>query len=151
MTAKQLKNDKGFDFSKRYKVSVWVSQTAYAEIPDEYFEETFSKNNTRAKNTWSDNYKLRFFKPELMETNGAETGVVSVEKAAGECSFSNSFIKNLLSKAKKNNLESITWIILLFDYEYSSKLSGIEKDEFTQFVGAFNYDDDADSLFEIEE
>ena len=32
---------KGHNFTKRYKVSVWVSQHPYADIPDEYFEEIF--------------------------------------------------------------------------------------------------------------
>lgn len=151
MTGKQLKTDKGFDFTKKYKVSVWVSTHPYADIPDEYFEETFSKNNTRATNTWSSNYQMRFFRPELMETNGAETGTIAIERAAGECSFSSSFIKPLLSKARKNQIEEITWAILLFEYEYSAKLSGVTSDEYTQFIGAFTYDDDADSLYEIEE
>jgi hypothetical protein len=141
---------KGLLFNKKNKVSVWASQVPYADIPDEYFEEAFSKNNTRAKNTWSDNFKMRYFDPEAMETNGAQTGLVSIKQAAGECSFSSSFIEPLMSKAKKKNLLEVSWIILLFEYEYSAKLSGVESDDFVTLVGAFNYDDDADNLFEVE-
>lgn len=151
MTRKQLKSEKGFDFTKKFKVSAWVSEFPYAEIPDEYFEESFSKNNTRATNTWSANYQLRFFRPELMETNGAQTGKILIERAAGECSFSASFIKPLLSKAKKKQVNEVTWLILLYEFEYSAKLSGVDSDEYTRFIGAFNYDDEADSLYEIEE
>lgn len=151
MTARQQKTQKGFDFSKKNKVSVWVSTQPYADIPDEYFDERFSKNNTRANNQWSDNYALRYFYPEFMETNGDQQGLVSIEKAAGECSFSRSFIEVLMSKARKKKLEQISWIILLFEYEYSAKLSGVDKDEHTEFLGAFDYDDDADSLYEIEQ
>lgn len=151
MTSKQLKSSSGFDFTKKYKVSVWISDHPYADIPDAYFEETFSKNNTRATNNWSTNYQIRFFRPELMETNGAQTGKISIERAAGECSFSSSFIQPLLSKARKKQIGEITWIILLFEYEYSAKLSNVDKDQYTQFVGAFTYDDDAESLYELEE
>ena len=52
------------DFSKKGKVSVWASQHAYEDVPDEYFEETFSRNNTRATNAWSANFNLQFFNPE---------------------------------------------------------------------------------------
>lgn len=143
-------SDKGFLFGKKNKVSVWVSTHAYAEIPEEYFEESFSKNNTRAKNQWSNNFKMRYFRPEDMETNGSMEGTVNLEKAAGQCSFSSSFISPLLSKAKKKGLSEITWIVLLFDCEYSAKLSGVESDDYLTLLGAFSYEDDADSLYEVE-
>ena len=63
--------DKSLLFNKKNKVSVWASDYLYADIPDEYFEETFFKNNKRAKNTWSDNYNIRYFLPADMETNGS--------------------------------------------------------------------------------
>jgi hypothetical protein len=133
-------------FSTKGKVSVWASQHPYADIPDEYFEETFFKKGTRARNSWSDNYKLRYFEPQNMETNGAHTGTIDIEVAAGECSCSSSFMVNLLSKAKKNKMQQVTWVILLFEQQYSPKLSGVTQDEFTTFLGAFNYDPMSESL-----
>ncbi len=151
MKSKKGKISKGFLFSKKNKVSVWASTHPYADIPDEYFEETFSKNNTRASNTWSDNFKIRYFSPSKMETNGAHEGTIDIQQAVGECSFSSSFIDVLKSKAKKKKIKEITWVILLFEYEYSAKVSGIESDEYVTLVGAFDYDDDTDSLIESDE
>jgi hypothetical protein len=148
---KSLKADKGHDFTKKYKVSVWASQYPYADVPDEYFEETFSKNNTRAVNTWSKNFNLKNFMPGNLETNGAEEGVISIEVAAGECSFSASYIETLMSKARKKNLEEVSWIIMLFEVEYSLKISGVEKDQYMTFLGAFDYDDAAESVYEVED
>lgn len=144
------KTEQGHDFTKKKKVSVWVSEHPYEDIPDEYFEETFSKKGKRATNAWSSGFNLNYFKPENMETNGTQTGTVSIKKAAGECSFSSSYIDVLMSKARKKKLENITWIIMLFEYEYSAKLSGVEKDKYTTFLGAFTYDDEAENLFEID-
>ena len=144
------KESKTHDFTKKKKVSVWVSRHPYEDIPDEYFEETFSKKNTRATNMWSESFKLNYFNPESMETNGTQAGTVEIKKAAGECSFSSSYIDVLMSKARKKKLENITWIILLFECEYSTKLSGVEKDKYTTFLGAFTYDDEADNLYEID-
>ncbi|KXI28465.1 immunity 22 family protein [Paraglaciecola hydrolytica] len=138
--------EKGLLFAKKNKVSVWASQHPYADIPDEYFEEIFFKNNTRAKNRWSENYLIRYFVPDNMETNGAHEGTIDIQTAAGQCSCSSSFMVNLLSKAKKNNMQQVSWVILLFEYEYSAKLSGVAQDEYTTFLGAFNYDADSDSL-----
>ena len=148
---KSVKADKSHDFTKKYKVSVWASQHPYADVPDDYFEETFSKNNTRAVNTWSKNFNLKNFMPGNLETNGAEEGMVSIEVAAGECSFSNSYIETLMSKARKKNLEEVSWIIMLFEVEYSLKISGVEKDQYMTFLGAFDYDDAAESVYEVED
>ncbi|MCF6193261.1 MAG: immunity 22 family protein [Kangiellaceae bacterium] len=148
---KQTNTEESFLFAKKNKVSIWASNHPYADIPEEYFEETFSKNNTRAKNTWSSNFKIRYFRPEDLETNGSHEGLMELKQAAGECSFSSSFIAALMSKAKKKNLLQISWIILLFEYEYSSKATGVKSDDYVTLLGAFNYDDDADSLIEIAE
>ncbi|MEH6469019.1 MAG: immunity 22 family protein [Porticoccus sp.] len=145
---KRSKGAKAYDFSKKSKVSVWVSRHPYQDVPDVYFEETFSRNNTRATNSWSKNFNLQYFNPENMETNGAHEGTVPIKKAAGECSFSSSYIDVLMSKARKKKLEDVTWIILLFEYEYSPKISGVDKDNYMMFVGAFDYDDGADNLYE---
>lgn len=151
MKATHQRTDKGFDFSKKYKVSIWASDIPYAEIPDDYFEELLSKNGTRAVNQWANNYKIRYFNPEFMETNGSHDGLIDIEKAVGECSYSESFIKPLLNKAKQKNLLKVSWVILLFEHEYSAKLSGVEEDNYTKVLGAFNYDDEAESVYEIEE
>lgn len=151
MKTQHTKADKGYIFTKKNKVSIWASQHPYQEIPDEYFEETFSKNNTRATNNWSNNFKIRYFNPGHMETNGAHEGSIDIQRAIGECSYSSSFIDVLMSKAKKKEMQTVTWVVLLFEYEYSAKISGVEKDNYLTLLGAFDYDDDADSLYEIDD
>ncbi|WP_198263179.1 immunity 22 family protein [sulfur-oxidizing endosymbiont of Gigantopelta aegis] len=151
MQKKKVNVEKNFLFSKKNKVSVWASTHPYADIPDAYFEEKFSKKNTRASNAWSNNFKIQYFYPTNMETNGAHEGTINIKQAVGECSFSSSFIEVLMSKAKKKKLKEITWIILLFEYEYSAKISGIESDEYVTLVGAFDYDDDAERLYPIDD
>ncbi len=145
-----IPQEKGLLFAKKNKVSIWASTHPYEDIPEEYFDETFSKNNTRATNTWSANFKIRYFNPAKMETNGSHDGTLSIKQAVGECSFSSSFIEGLMSKAKKKKLDQVTWVILLYEFEYSAKISGIENDKYVTLLGAFDYDDDAESLFEIE-
>jgi len=140
-----------YDFAKKNKVSVWASQHPYADIPDAYFEERFSRNNTRASNQWSDNFRMNYFLPDNMETNGTMEGLVSIRQVAGECSFSEAYIDVLMSKARKKKLEEVSWIVLLFECEYSLKQTGVGKDEYLTFLGAFDYDEMAESLFEAPE
>ena len=144
------KINKTFLFNKKYKVSIWASTSPYEDIPDEYFQETYSKNKTRAQNSWTKNFKIRYFNPVTLETNGSQKGLLDIKQVAGQCSYSTSFIDNLMSKAVKKNITKVSWLILLYEFEYSAKISGVESDEYVTLLGAFNYDDDADNLFELE-
>ena len=137
MKTKNKATDKGHLFQKKNKVSIWVSTHPYADIPDDYFEETFTKNNTRASNQWSKNFKMRYFLPEYLETNGAMQGTIKIRDAVSACSYSESYIENLMSKAKKKDLMDVTWVVLLYEYEYSSKVSNIYNDEYLKMLGAF--------------
>lgn len=139
---------KGHDFSEKKKVSVWVSQHAYADIADEYFDEKFSNKKTRATNTWSENFKIKYFNPDYMETNGVYGGTVNIKKAAGECSFSTSYIEQVVELAKKRRFEEITWVVLLYDNAYDAAVSGVKKDKYLTFLGVFDYDEAADNLYE---
>jgi len=56
----------------------------------------------------------------------------------------------LLNKAKKSGVESVSWIILLYDTEYSVKLTEILNDEYTRFLGTFTFDDTAENVFDPE-
>jgi hypothetical protein len=146
----QKKQNETFLFNKKGKVSIWASKHTYKDIPDDYFEETFSKNNTRAQNTWSKNFKIRYFNPESLETNGTNKGLSDIKQIAGQCSYSTSFIDNLMGKARNKNLTEVSWLILLYEFEYSAKTSAVESDKYVTLLGAFNYDDGANNLFELE-
>ncbi|MBT4289251.1 MAG: immunity 22 family protein [Deltaproteobacteria bacterium] len=151
MKSTQNKNQKGLDYYHKNKVSVWISLFPYGEIPDEYFEEKFTHKKTRATNTWSNNFKLSYFNPNYMETNGIYSGTIMIKKAMGACSFSSSYVEALMTTARQKKIEEITWIVLLYDQAYDVTKSGVEKDEYMIFLGVFDYDETADNLFEADQ
>ncbi len=143
---KQLKKQGGkTKFDKEGMVSIWVSQVPYADIPDDYFDE---KKGRIPLNEWAGNFRFNTFDTENIEMNGAYEGTVHIKRAAGECSYSRSYIDALVAKAVKLDLEKITWIILLFDFEYYPKKTGVFKDRYVNFVGSYPYDSEADNLYE---
>jgi hypothetical protein len=130
-------------FEKEGKISVWISTFPYNEIPDSYFEE-----DEQGLGSWAHNFKIGSYDPEDMETNGADTGTVHAEKAIGECSCSQSYIDAVTHKIKKMGISDLTWVIIMFDFEYRPKKTKVYKDEFVQYVGSFPYDDEADCVSE---
>jgi hypothetical protein len=145
---KQMKKQGGkTKFDKEGMVSVWVSQVPYADIPDDYFDER--EKGHIPLNEWAGNFKFNTFNSDNIEINGAYDGTVTIKRAAGECSYSTSYIDALVAKAKKLDLVNITWIILLFDFEYYPKKTGVSKDQYVNFIGSYPYNSDADNLYSI--
>jgi len=100
----------------------------------------------KATNTWTENFAMAFFDPNKLETNGSHKGSISIKQAVAECSCSSSFIEALMSKANKKKITELTWIVLLYDYDYSVKETGANKDKYLNFLGSFDYDSKAESL-----
>ena len=78
---------------------------------------------------------------DCLETNGAQRGEIAVDVAVGQCSYAQSYVDKVVHKINKMGAEKVTWVILLFDYEYRPKKTKVYKDEYVQFVGAYPYDE----------
>lgn len=132
----------GPDFRCDDRVSVWVSNYPYADIPDSYFDEDFRCKGGAPVNEWAGNYGFGFYDEERLATNGAMEGLMSLKQALQGCSFSASFIKPALAQAKEDGMENISWIILLYDFDYQPDETGVSDDKYTRFLGAFDYDEE---------
>lgn len=132
-----------FEFEKEGKVSVWFSTVPYNTIPDSYFEE-----DENGLGPWAHHFKISSYDPEDMETNGADLGTVKPEKAIGECSYSQSYVDLVVHKINKMGYSDVTWVILVFDFEYRPKKTKVYKDEYVHFVGSYPYDESADCVIE---
>ena len=133
-------------FEKFDKVSVWCSTTSYDTIPDSYFEE--DDNGIEA---WARNFAITQYDHENMETNGVASGTALVKSIIEDCSYSSAYGEGIIHKINKMGHDQVSWIILLFDFEYRNKLTKIHEDEYVQYVGSFMYNMDAITLAERDE
>ncbi|WP_428033595.1 immunity 22 family protein [Amphritea sp.] len=129
------------NFAKEGIVSVWYSTTDYASIPDSYFEE-----DEQGLDRWAKNFEISEYDSENLETNGVDTGKTAVLDIIGPCSWSYSYGDAVIKKIEKLGDTQISWLILLFDFEYRAKKTHIFEDEYVHFVGCFPYDMDAGNL-----
>ena len=130
-------------FEKHGKVSVWCSTLSYDTIPDSYFEE-----DEHGLDAWAKNFNISEYDHENMETNGVASGTAMVKQIIEECSYSSGYGEGVIHKINKMGHSEVSWIILLFDFEYRNKITKIHEDENVQYVGSFVYDMDAITLAE---
>jgi hypothetical protein len=141
----------GQNFDKKGFVSIWVSKVTLDEIPDDYFEERYGEEyEDTPLSKWCENFGFGYYDHDQIEDNGVEVGTDSLDRILGECSYSKSYVKQAVSKAKEKGLETVSWIRNLFDCSYSSESTGIDEDQFMIFLGAFEYDTKSESKYETQ-
>jgi len=133
-------------FEKHGKVSVWCSTISYDTIADSYFEE-----DEQGLDAWARNFSITDYDHENMETNGVASGTALVKSIIQDCSYSSAYGEGVIHKISKMGHQQVSWIILLFDFEYRNKLTKIHEDDVVQYVGSFVYDMDSTSLAEQEQ
>ncbi|HCH31315.1 MAG TPA: hypothetical protein DE045_00045 [Oceanospirillaceae bacterium] len=145
MTSSTTSTDKNAlpSFEKHGKVSVWCSTLSYDTIPDSYFAE-----DEQGQDAWARNFNINQYDHENMETNGVASGTALVKRIIEECSYSSGYGDGVIHKINKMGHSEVSWIILLFDFEYRNKITKIHEDDYVQYVGSFVYDMDAITLAE---
>lgn len=138
-----MSDNVGMDFEKEGIVSVWFSTVPYADIPGSYFDE-----DEQGLCAWAHNFKIGPYNHDTLETNGTNSGMISVTKAVGECSYSSSYVDAVVKKINKMGADKLTWVILLFDFEYRVKKTKVYEDKYVQYVGAYAYDMNAHNVIE---
>ncbi|MDO6562264.1 immunity 22 family protein [Amphritea sp. 1_MG-2023] len=129
------------NFEKEGIVSAWYSTTDYSSIPDSYFEE-----DEQGLDRWAKNFDISQYNPDNLETNGCEKGVSSIRNIIAPCSWSSSYGDAIIKKIEKMGDKQISWLILVFDFEYRAKKTHLFEDEYVHFVGCFPYDMEAANL-----
>lgn len=129
-------------FEKVGRVSLWYSTTAYDAIPDSYFDE-----DEQGLCAWAHHYQTGQYDHDNLETNGAESGLVSAHRAIGECSYSADFADEAAAAIKALGAEKVSWVILLFDFDYQLPNGVAAADKYVEFVGSFAYRAKAESVY----
>ncbi|MCL2915148.1 immunity 22 family protein [Shewanella corallii] len=139
----------GPNFEKKGYVSIWVSKVTLDEIPEDYFEERYGEEyEDISLSQWCENFGFGYYDHDQIEDNGVAKGSDSLDRILGECSFSKSFVDHAVSMGRKRGLDSVSWVRCLYDWSYSTSVTGINDDPYMAFLGFFEYDSRAESKYE---
>ena len=128
------------------KVSVWVNIVPFSQIPKSYGEERYGDDGPLSD--WCAAFGFDYYDHDFMDVNISEEHRRPIRRLAGECSFSASFIDPLESAAIEQGFDTAQQVILLYDFDYTNLNTGITEDKYYRFIGTFDYDDDADSVYD---
>ncbi len=128
-------NRNGFDFEVEQNiVSVWVANEVLSKIPSNYFSLNFDSG--KPMSTFCEDFKIEAYNfgfSEHIVSKGSEPVIKQIKKAC----FGTSFCNEVGRVCKIRETEHI---LLLFNYKYDHKLTGITKGSYNEFIGTFDFD-----------
>ena len=61
-------------------------------------------------------------------------------------SYSSSFIADAVQESEKRKLDKTAFVFLMYNFAYDPKVTGVERDEYLEFLGVFPFDVESDSV-----
>jgi Immunity protein 22 len=134
-----------FDFEKKGRVSIWVAIVPWTQLPKEYFEEHYGREDNEAFTQFSEDFGFGFFDHDFVDTNGSKETKL-LEELLGECSFSSSYLGEAVAESNKRGLTKTSFVFLLYDIEYQPETTKVSRSSYMEFLGSFRFDPKATSV-----
>ena len=138
------------EFEKKRVVSIWVATVPWRQIPDDYLEEHYGREEGEPFSRFAEDFGFGFYDHDFVSTNAVADQPKSVERLIGECSYSASFLADAVAAAKRQKFEQADFVFLLYDVAYPPKITKVSRSEYMAFLGSFPYDTEASSAFPFE-
>jgi hypothetical protein len=113
-------------------------------MPDAYFEEQYGDED-KPYNQFAEDFGFGFYDHDSVDTNVSQGRSKPVEDLVGQCSFSSSYVKQVVAEAKKRGLDKTQFVFLMYDIQYAPKRTKVSKARYIEFLGSFCYDNSATS------
>ncbi len=124
-------------------VSIWVSKCNLNDIPDDYFEENYGGEDEESWNDFSSEFGFGYYDHDFVETYFIDDGEIThIKNLLEPLSYSDTFIDSAINAAIEKNLAETSFVFLIYNFEYSSKITGITESKYMSFLGAFPFKSD---------
>jgi hypothetical protein len=130
-------------------VSVWLANTEYNEIPENYWVENYEGDDDDSWNQFSNDFGFGRYDIDLVENffDDKNYSKIPIFNLLKYLSYSKSFIDEVIEKADKLLLQKeSSYAYLIYNFEYDPLVTGISESSFFTFIGAFEYDVNSDSV-----
>ena len=141
------KYDKPYFESDNTIVSVWLANTEYDEIPENYWVENYEGDDDEPWNQFSDDFGFGRYDIDSVESffDDKKYAKIPVFDLLKYLSYSKSFINSAIGKAEELLQKEASYAYLIYNFEYDPSVTGISKSSFFTFIGAFEYDLNSDA------
>jgi hypothetical protein len=132
----------GPHFERKGMVSIWVgvfpSESARkAQLKERYGEEF--EDEPLAE--WMGEFGFGWFDHDQMDTNWDGLKGQPLRDLLGQCSYAASFLERAVAAGSEQGIEESQTALLLYDFKYDPKVTGVTQGKYLRFLGTFRYSD----------
>lgn len=136
-----------FECEDRDVVSIWVAHANFDAIPESYMEYNIEGDDDEPWSTFTENFGFGFYDDDFVESFlQPDQQQASLYEQLKFLSYSSSFIEAAVDEARKRNLDDTAFVFLMYNFAYDPNVTGIQCDEFLEFLGVFAFDSESDSI-----
>ena len=134
---------KSHHFGEDGYVSIWVGEFPSKELREEHLRErSGEERGTGALAAWMGEFGFAWFDHDFMSTNWTGLSLRPLSKLVAQCSYSASYLDAALAAAQEQGISTTQCVLLLFNFCYDPKVTGVKEGSYLRFLGAFRYVDE---------
>lgn len=137
-------------FGREGRVSVWLSIVPLKKVPTDYFDENDEDDDTPL-NAFAAEFGFGYYDQDLVELNDEQSAALPVWDLLAVHSYTASFVDAAAAAAGKAGIQTAQSAVVMYDFDYDPKVTGVSRSAYFQFIGAFDYDRDAPVAAEQDE
>ncbi|QOV88594.1 immunity 22 family protein [Humisphaera borealis] len=139
---KKITRDGPPHFGEEGRVSIWVGIAPLKKVPKDYFDENHEDEDAPIDQFAAD-FGFGYYSHDLVELNDEEPKPRPTHELLAFHSYSMSFIDEAAAAAAKAGVKTSQFAVVMFDFDYNPKVTGVSRNAYLQFIGSFDYDKDA--------
>lgn len=132
-------------FRKDGYLSVWASIVPLSRFPEDYLMPNYGDEDLPWC-TFSQEFKFGYFDHDFVETCAHKPRGKPVREHVKFMSWSSSFIDSVIAAAKRKGIRTTQWVVVIYRFAYNSRVTRVTRTKYMQFLGAFEYDKNADAV-----
>lgn len=129
-------------------VSIWLANVEFNQIPENYWVENYEGEDDEPWNQFSNDFGFGYYNIDSVESffDDKKHIKIPVFDLLKYLSYSESFMKEAIDKAKDIGLINSSYVYLIYNFKYDATESKIFKSEYFTFLGTFEYDLESKSV-----
>src|SRR6476646_8935414 len=121
-------------------VSIWVGGFPSEEVADRHMRERYGdRRDDEPLAEWMGEFGFRYFDHDFMDTNGNGLTRQPLRDLLAPCSYADSFLNEAMREAEQQGIAEAQCVILLFNFRYDPRVTGVTQGKHLRFLGTFPY------------
>jgi Immunity protein 22 len=121
-------------------VSIWVGVFPSEEVKERQLRERYGdRRDGEPLAEWMGEFGFGWFDHDFMDINADGLSIQPLRALLAPCSYARSLLEDALRAADAQGISEAQIVLLLHEFRYDPRVTGVTQGNYLQFLGAFPY------------